>query len=69
MENQANVIQYISNHLVTDYVDKLIKVKFSKVVLFTTFPITGAPNISDPRYFAKILNPEVLSDLLRWNIN
>ncbi|OGC06544.1 hypothetical protein A2526_06530 [candidate division WOR-1 bacterium RIFOXYD2_FULL_36_8] len=69
MENQSKAIMYISNHLITDYVQQLTKVKFGKIVLFPTFPITGAPNISMPVYFAEILNLDVVSDLIVRNKN
>lgn len=65
MGNTAKVIECINHHLMADYLQKLINVKMGKVTLFSTFPLTGAPNISDPRYFVRILNPELISDLLK----
>jgi len=69
MENNAKVLEYISHHLISDYVKKLIEVNMDKLVLFTSFPITGAANISDPQYFIKILNPEILKDLVSKDLN
>lgn len=69
MGNTAKVIEYINHHLMADYLSKLTIVKMEKVELFSAFPITGAPNLSDPRFFVKISNPEVIADLLLPNVN
>lgn len=69
MENTAKAIEYINHHLMADYLEKLTRVQMGRVVLFTTFPVTGAPNISDPKFFVQILNPKVISDLLLSNLN
>lgn len=68
-KNTAKVAECINQHLMADYLQKLVNVQMSKVVLFPAFPITGAPNLSDPRYYVKINNIEVLSDLLKKAIN
>jgi hypothetical protein len=36
------------------YLEKLIDAKMLKVILFSRFPHTAAPNLSDPHYFALI---------------
>lgn len=64
MENNAKAIEYINYHVMADYMQKLVNIKMGKLILFSIFPITGAPNISDPHYYVKILNPEILSDLI-----
>lgn len=69
MGNTAKVIEYINHHLMADYLSKLTIVKMEKVVVFSAFPVTGAPNVSDPHYFVKIVNPEVVADLLLPNVN
>ncbi len=69
MENIVKAVEYINHHLMTSYMEKLVKVQMDKVVLFPMFPITGAPNLSMPNYFVKIKNPEVLSELLRGSVN
>lgn len=69
MENKAKAIEYITQHLTADYFKKLVDVKIEKLVLFPSFPFTGAPNVSAPQYFALILNIEILSDLFARSIN
>jgi len=69
MENTAKTIEYITHHLMADYMQKLVKVEMGKITLFTVFPVTGAPNLSNPHHFIKILNPNVLSELLVGSVN
>ena len=38
----------------TEYLQRLMNAKMRKLVLFTVFPITAAPNISDPKYFVML---------------
>ncbi len=68
-ENTQKVIEYINHHLMADYMQKLTVVEMKKVTLFSTFPITGAINISDPQYFIKVMNPEVIGELLAGHVN
>ena len=58
--DQAKVLEYLSQSLMTEYLQKLITVKMKKLVLFPVFPYTAAPNWSEPQYFAAIENPAVL---------
>ncbi len=67
--DQAKVIEFLNQALVSDYLHKLFSTKLKKLVLFTVFPITHAANISDPRYFIMIDNPEALFDLKKADLN
>lgn len=69
MDKTQKVIEYINHHLMADYLQKLINVKMGKLTLFSTMPYTGAANVSDPRHYIKILNPEVLAELLKKDLN
>lgn len=52
-----------------DYLQKLVNVKMGKITLFSVMPFTGAPNVSDPHYYIKILNPELVAELLKKDLN
>ena len=52
--DQAKVIKMLNQTQMTEYIQRLMNAKFSKLVLFPVFPITAAANISEPRYFAML---------------
>ena len=43
----AKVIQTINEYIVEEYLEGLKFIKTHKLTLYTSFPITGAPNLSD----------------------
>ncbi|MBI5700859.1 hypothetical protein HZC34_03305 [Candidatus Saganbacteria bacterium] len=69
MDKTQKVIEYINHHLMADYLQKLVNVKMGKITLFSVMPFTGAPNVSDPHYYIKILNPELVAELLKKDLN
>ena len=62
----SKVLETLNQFVVSDYLKKLLQSKLEKKILHTVFPITGAPNLSAPRIFAMIPNPEKLID---WSKN
>lgn len=52
--DQAKVIEMLNQTQMTEYIQRLMNAKFSRLVLFSTFPITAAANISDPHYFVML---------------
>jgi len=59
MDN-TKVLEYLNQSASQGYIEGLVSAKVKKVTLFSSFPITGAANISDPKYFALIENLECL---------
>lgn len=53
MDN-AKVMETLEKYTLFTYFEKLINVKLHKVVIFSIFPYTGAPNLSDPHYFVLV---------------
>lgn len=50
--DQTKVLEYLTQHVMLEYLKRLSGTKFSKLVLFPVFPITSAANLSDPHYLA-----------------
>jgi len=59
MEN-AKVLELLNQSLIAEYLQRLLAAKMKKLTLFPVFPITSAPNVSEPRHLAMIENPECL---------
>ncbi|MBU0687480.1 MAG: hypothetical protein KKB81_06525 [Candidatus Margulisbacteria bacterium] len=53
----------IKQFAVANYVRHLIVAKIKKITLFTTFPYTGAANISDPKEILMVKEIPSLMDL------
>ncbi len=49
--NNAKLMKAIEKMSLQKYLEKLIDAEMHKVTLFTRFPHTAAPNLSDPRRF------------------
>ncbi len=56
MDN-AKVIQAMEKFTLQKYLEKLANAEMHKITLFTTFPFSGAANLSNPVYFVLIENP------------
>lgn len=67
--SNAKVLELIKKYEACDYMQKLADTKMEKLVLFSVFPKTYAPNISDPHYFVMIKNVEKLIDFKKVNLN
>jgi len=67
--NSQQTIELINSRLVADYIRVLPSVQFKKLVLFPVFPVTGAPNISTPVYFAYITNVAPIASILAGSRN
>jgi len=52
--DQAKVIEMLNQTQMTEYIQKLMSAKFSRLVLFPAFPFTAAANVSDPHYFVML---------------
>jgi len=50
----TQLIKTIEKLSLQGYLEKLIHAPLRKVTLFTRFPITGAPNVSDPHHFVLV---------------
>lgn len=53
MDN-AKVIEKMEKFTLQKYLEKMSDANLQKVTLFTVFPHTGAPNLSDPAYFVLV---------------
>lgn len=62
MDN-ARVIEAIEKFTIFSYFEKLLNAKMHKVVLFSVFPYTAAPNLSDPHSLILIDDPEKIAAL------
>ncbi|MFA4966845.1 MAG: hypothetical protein WC624_01330 [Candidatus Margulisiibacteriota bacterium] len=67
--DQAKVIEFLNQTLLTDYISRLLNVKMTKLVLFPAFPITAAPNISEPKTFVMMKNPAKFIDFKKPDLN
>jgi len=63
MDN-AKVMEALEKQTLFNYFDKLTNAAVSKLSLFSVFPFTGAPNLSDPHPIIKI---EDLTKLIALN--
>lgn len=52
--DQAKVIELLNQTILTDYLQKLLNVKLKKFIACPIFPITAAPNVSEPKVFLLI---------------
>jgi len=68
MEN-AKVLELLNQSVIAEYLQRLIAAKMKKLTLFPIFPITAAPNISEPRHLAMIENLECLTIIARAELN
>jgi hypothetical protein len=50
MDNRK-VIEVLEKYTIHKYLEKLLQTQMHKITLFTVFPHTGAPNLSDPQNF------------------
>ncbi len=53
MDN-AKVVEILNQTVMTDYMQRLLNLKLDKLTLFPVFPITAAPNVSEPRHLIMI---------------
>lgn len=69
--NNAKVLEAISKFSVLNYLTCLIQTKITRLVLFTAFPITNAPNWSDGKELIIIDDPAPLISIVagRNNLN
>ena len=67
--DQTKVLEYLSQHVMLQYLQKLSGTKFSKLVLFPAFPITSAANLSDPHYLARLDDLNSLTKLSPVELN
>jgi hypothetical protein len=68
MDN-TKVLEYLNQSVMTNYLEKLTSVKMKKVSLCPVFPITAAPNLSEPVHFAMIENPQCLIAFTKGDLN
>jgi len=62
MDN-AKVIETLEKQTLYNYFDKLIHAPMRKITLFSIFPFSAAPNLSDPRHFVILDDVAKLSPL------
>jgi hypothetical protein len=67
--DQAKVIEFLNQTLLTEYISKLLNVKISKLTLNPVFPITAAPNLSEPKTFMMMKDPEKFIDFKKVDLN
>ena len=67
--DQAKVIELLNQTLLTDYLQKLLNVKLKKFVACPIFPITSAPNISEPKIFLMVEDYKTFIDLKKHQSN
>ena len=68
MEN-AKVLELLNQSLIAEYLQRLIAAKMKKLTLFPIFPITSAPNVSEPRHMCMIENLECLTVYAKNELN
>ena len=59
VQDNAKVMEVLEKQTMYNYFEKLINAKINKVVLFSVFPYTASPNLSDPHYFV------IVEDLIK----
>jgi hypothetical protein len=62
--DHAQVIETLEKYVIFNYFSGLLNAAMHKVVLFSIFPYTAAPNLSDPHYYFVL---EDLSKLTQLN--
>lgn len=62
MDN-TKVMEVMEKQTLQKYLEKLVNAPLHKIELFTSFPITGAPNWSDPVQLVIIDDPARISGL------
>lgn len=62
MDN-AKIIETIEKQAFINYLENLSHAEMHKITLFTRFPITAAPNISNPVYFLMVDDLAKISDM------
>ncbi len=67
--DQAKVIEFLNQTLMTDYISRLLNVKMSKLVLYSVFPITAAANLSDARTFVLMNDPSKFVEFKKADLN
>lgn len=67
--DQTKVLEYLSQHVMLQYLQKLAGTKFSKLVFFTVFPFSASANLSDPQYLARLDDINSLTKLSPVELN
>jgi len=67
--DQAKVIEFLNQTLMTDYITRLLNVKMEKLVLNTIFPITAAPNLSDRKALVMMADPAKFVEFKKADLN
>lgn len=62
MDN-AKIIEAVGKYAVQKYLQKLMVSEMHKVTLFSIFPQTGSPNLSDPHNLILIEDLSKMTDL------
>lgn len=62
MDN-AKIIEAVGKYAVQKYLQKLMVSEMHKVTLFSIFPHTGSPNLSDPHNLILIEDLSKMTDL------
>lgn len=63
MNNDAQVIEKISQTAIFQYLSRLVTSDFKKLTLFAVFPYTGAANRSAAVHFAVLSDTRVLVNM------
>ncbi|OGF32118.1 hypothetical protein A3H09_00285 [Candidatus Falkowbacteria bacterium RIFCSPLOWO2_12_FULL_45_13] len=62
MDN-AKIIETIEKQAFINYLEKLSHTEMHKITLFTRFPITATPNLSNPVYFLLVDDLTKIADM------
>ena len=63
VQDNAKVIEALEKQTMYNYFEKLVNAKIQKVTLFSIFPYTAAPNLSDPRHFVLVEDLDKIATL------
>jgi hypothetical protein len=67
--DQTKVLEYLTQHVMLEYLKRLSGAKISKLILYSAFPITSAANLSDPHYLAVLEDSRSLTALAPAELN
>lgn len=67
--DQTKVLEYLTQHVMLEYLKRLSGAKFNQLVLYSAFPITSAANLSDPHYLAVLEDVRSLTTLASAELN
>jgi hypothetical protein len=66
--DNTKAMEVLEKQAMYNYFEKLINARINKVVLFSIFPYTAAPNLSDPHYFVMVDDLVKIASLNSGNI-